>query len=333
MSILYENLFRLCEERGITAYRMCKDIKIQPSIMTDLKMGRRSSVKAETAQKMAKYFGVTTDYLLGKSRFRNTHEMMEYWGDMGPYFEAQFDFGDLVKQEREAQGRSIEEMAEYLGITSQDVADCEAGVLPINRELADRMATFLGTNVSQMLFNNNLYSGEVPEEYHNRVAEWEKLCEAAEQDAVREAADWKSVLPPNAAPIDLSKYHQIPILGRISAGLPLYAEEHIEGYTLTDLNGGAEYFALRVHGDSMNAIGINDGYLIVVRRQDEVEQGEIAVVLVDEEDATVKRFYSSDTTVTLMPQSTNPEHKPQMYDLKKTRIRVLGKVAKVEFFV
>ncbi len=138
-------------------------------------------------------------------------------------------------------------------------------------------------------------------------------------------------LPSDAILLDLSKYHRIPILGRISAGLPLYADEHIESYTLTDLNGGAEYFGLRVHGDSMNAIGINDGYIIIVRRQEEVEQGEVAVVLVNDEDATVKRFYSSDTTVTLMPQSTNPEHKPQMYDLSRTAIRVLGKVVKVEF--
>lgn len=56
-------------------------------------------------------------------------------------------------------------------------------------------------------------------------------------------------------------------------------------------------------------------------------------MLVDEEDATVKRFYSSDTTVTLMPQSTNPEHKPQMYDLRRNTIRVLGKVIKVEFLL
>lgn len=142
-----------------------------------------------------------------------------------------------------------------------------------------------------------------------------------------------STLPLNAIPFDPAKGHRIPILGRISAGLPLYAEEHIEGYTLTELNGGAEYFALRVHGDSMNALRINDGDIIIVRRQDEVEQGEIAVVIVGEEDATVKRFYSSDTTVTLMPQSTNPEHKPQLYDLSKTAIHVLGKVVKVEFLV
>lgn len=138
-------------------------------------------------------------------------------------------------------------------------------------------------------------------------------------------------LSPGAIPLDPSKLHQIPILGRVSAGLPLYAEQNIEGYTFTDLNGGAEYFALRISGDSMNAARINDGDLVIVRRQDAVEQGEIAVVMVDKEDATVKRFYSSDTTITLMPQSTNPVHKPQMYDLQKTTIRVLGKVVKVEF--
>lgn len=147
------------------------------------------------------------------------------------------------------------------------------------------------------------------------------------------AEDQQPSLPSNAVPIDISKYHRIPILGRIAAGLPLYAEEYVEGYTLTDLNGGAEYFALRVQGDSMNALRINDRDLIIVRRQDEVEQGEIAVVMVGNQDATVKRFYSSNTTVTLMPQSTNPVHKPQIYDLSITEIKVLGKVVKVEFSV
>lgn len=65
MSILYERLSALCQERGITAYRMCKDTDVQPSVMTDLKMGRRQTVKAETAAKIAAYFGVSVDYLLG----------------------------------------------------------------------------------------------------------------------------------------------------------------------------------------------------------------------------------------------------------------------------
>lgn len=176
------------------------------------------------------------------------------------------------------------------------------------------------------------------------VADWVHGRKYPRMDKVQAIADYFGILksdltedgnplPTNAFSIDLSSCHRIPILGRISAGLPLYAEEHIEGYTLTDLNGGAEYFGLRVSGDSMNALRINEGDIIIVRRQEEVEQGEVAVVLVDGEDATVKRFYSSDTTVTLMPQSTNPEHKPQMYDLSKTPIRVLGKVVEVKFLV
>lgn len=138
-------------------------------------------------------------------------------------------------------------------------------------------------------------------------------------------------LPDTLRPLDLGTFHRIPILGRISAGLPLYAEQHIEGYTVTDLNGGAEYFALIVRGDSMDALGIKDGYRIIVRRQDEVENGQVAVVMVGDEDATVKRVYATGTTVTLMPQSTNPAHQPQFYDTAKTPVKVIGKVVKVEF--
>ena len=130
--------------------------------------------------------------------------------------------------------------------------------------------------------------------------------------------------------LDLGTFHRIPILGRISAGQPLYAEQHIEGYTLTDLNGGAEYFALRVSGDSMNAARIQDGDILIVRRQEAVENGEVAVVMVGDEDATVKRFYATGSTVTLMPQSTNPAHQPQIYDISTTPIRVIGKVVEVK---
>ena len=120
--------------------------------------------------------------------------------------------------------------------------------------------------------------------------------------------------------------HRIPILGTISAGMPLYAEQNIEGYTYTDLNSNGEYFALRVRGDSMNAARIYEGDILVIRKQDVVEDGDIAVVLVDDMEATVKRFYHNNGTVTLMPQSTNPIHTPQIYDTKKVRIKIVGRV-------
>lgn len=143
----------------------------------------------------------------------------------------------------------------------------------------------------------------------------------------------QSALPSGASEYDLSKLHRIPVLGNIAAGLPLYADENVEGYTYTELNGGAEYFALRVTGDSMNALRINEGDIVIVRRQPEVENGEVAVVLVDGENATLKRFYQTESSITLMPQSTNPIHVPQVYDPAKTRVDVLGKVVKVEFML
>ena len=126
---------------------------------------------------------------------------------------------------------------------------------------------------------------------------------------------------------------RIPVLGQIAAGLPLYAAEQIEGYTYTERNGGAEYFALKVKGDSMTAVGIKDGDIITVRRQPEVENGQIAVVRINKENATVKRFQKDGNTVQLIPQSFNPEHQIQIYDLKTTDIEIIGKVveSKTEF--
>lgn len=138
----------------------------------------------------------------------------------------------------------------------------------------------------------------------------------------------KSKLPKDAILIDGAKLHRIPILGCIAAGLPIYADQNIEGYTYTDLNGGAEYFGLRVKGDSMDSLRICDGDVIIVRRQSAVENGDIAVVLVDDENATVKQFFQDGTKVTLVPRSNNPEHLPQFYDLKETSINVLGKVVR-----
>ncbi len=66
MSILRNRIEGLCKERGITGYRLCKDVGISPNIMTELKMGRRDGISAKTANKIASYFDVTVAYLLGE---------------------------------------------------------------------------------------------------------------------------------------------------------------------------------------------------------------------------------------------------------------------------
>jgi len=104
---------------------------------------------------------------------------------------------------------------------------------------------------------------------------------------------------------------------------------NIEGYVSSDRSDGEEYFALRVHGDSMNAARIFEGDVLLVRKQSIVDNGDIAVILVNGDCATVKKFYKTKNTVTLVPASTNPIHQLQIYDLGDTPISVIGKVVEV----
>lgn len=69
---LYETIMDLCEKKGITAYRMCKDAGIQPSVITDLKMGRQKSLSSANIEKIANYFGVPMEYLLNGGCAVNT---------------------------------------------------------------------------------------------------------------------------------------------------------------------------------------------------------------------------------------------------------------------
>lgn len=65
---LHKRIMDLCSEKGISGYRLCKDTGIQPSFLTDLKMGRQKSLSAVNAEKIANYFGVSVSHLLGKEQ-------------------------------------------------------------------------------------------------------------------------------------------------------------------------------------------------------------------------------------------------------------------------
>ena len=128
--------------------------------------------------------------------------------------------------------------------------------------------------------------------------------------------------------------YPIPLYGEISAGEPNWAEEDLEGYLpiapeLMGIINPQEYFFLRVHGESMNKI-MRNGSFALIHKQDYVENGEIAVVLVNGNNATIKKFTKQDNIIVLEPESNDPEFKTQVYD-KKTPIRILGKyVGKLE---
>ncbi len=120
----------------------------------------------------------------------------------------------------------------------------------------------------------------------------------------------------------------VPLLGRISAGAPLLADQNIEEYLTipTGFAGPEDHFALRVTGDSMTGAGILDGDLVVVRRQDAADEGDIVAVLLPgrgDEEATVKRFHKAGGRVMLVPEN------PAMEPIEMTDGRILGKVVAV----
>ncbi|OFX27219.1 MAG: repressor LexA [Armatimonadetes bacterium RBG_16_67_12] len=94
----------------------------------------------------------------------------------------------------------------------------------------------------------------------------------------------------------------LPVIGRVTAGSPILAEQNIEDYVAlpADLTRGSEAFVLKVRGDSMIEDGILDGDMLVVRRQQTATNGDIVVARMDDE-ATVKRFYREGDRVRLQP--------------------------------
>ena len=125
-----------------------------------------------------------------------------------------------------------------------------------------------------------------------------------------------------------------PVYGQISAGQPNWAEECIEGRLPLDpdlmgIVNPEEHFFLRVNGESMNKV-VRNGAFALIHKQDMVDDGEIAVVLVNGYDATLKKFTRQGDMIILEPQSNDDSFKTQVYD-KNTPIKILGKyVGKME---
>ena len=116
---------------------------------------------------------------------------------------------------------------------------------------------------------------------------------------------------------------QVPILGKVTAGMPILAVEEVEGYIPFEGAGRyGEHFALRISGESMIGAGIMDGDLIIVRRESTARSGQIVVALIEDE-ATCKRLLLQQGEVWLMPE--NPAYPP----IDGSECQILGVVAAV----
>ena len=133
---------------------------------------------------------------------------------------------------------------------------------------------------------------------------------------------------------ELKKSHtgvRIPVYGRVAAGIPIEAIENIEDYEEISCEMAAKgsYIALTIHGQSMEP-RMNEGDVVIVRLQDDVETGDTAIVMVGGGDSTCKRIKKTPEGVTLI--STNPIFEPMFYSnaqIAELPVRILGKVVEL----
>ena len=123
----------------------------------------------------------------------------------------------------------------------------------------------------------------------------------------------------------------VPVIGEIRAGSPIITNETLLGYELADIDDADDYFYLRICGDSMKNCGMVNGSLVLFRKQQYAEDGEIVACLVDGESATVKRFRRAHKRFLLVPE--NEDYKPielTAEDFECGDARILGVAVEVK---
>lgn len=217
--------------------------------------------------------------------------------------------GDLIKQYRNNKGLSLRDFAKQCGLSHTYISALEKNIDPrTGKPIAPTLDT-----VKYLSKGMNMSIEEIL-----------KILDDEQEFRLKE----------EAPKYDDKKFYMCPVYGQISAGQPNWAEECIEGRLPLDpdlmgIVNPEEHFFLRVNGESMNKV-IRNGAFALIHKQDMVEDGEIAVVLVNGYDATLKKFTRQGDMIILEPQSNDESFKTQVYD-KTTPIKILGKyVGKME---
>jgi len=189
-------------------------------------------------------------------------------------------------------GMTQAEAGRALGVSYQAISNYERGTNRIDTETLSRLCLLYGVQMADLL-------RETP-------------------------------LPPEAIPARVSAL--IPVLGVIPAGVPLLAAENIEGYAPADVSDPEDYFFLRVKGDSMVGARIYDGDLVLIRRQNCADNGEVVACRLDGDEVTLKRFKQQDGMVFLLPE--NPAYDPRIIpasEFDQGSACILGVVVEVRY--
>lgn len=193
-----------------------------------------------------------------------------------------------LKELRKSKGMTLDELAELVGTSKQTIHRYENGVITnIPPAKIETLASALGTTPQELMG-------------------WDS----------EPTASYKNVLPLSVK--------QLPVLGDIACGMPIYAEERHESFVTVADQLDAD-FCLKAHGDSMTGARIYDGDVVFIRSQSSVENGEIAAVIVGDE-ATLKRvyYYPDEGKLVLSPE--NPRYAPLVYVGRELEaVKIIGK--------
>ena len=140
------------------------------------------------------------------------------------------------------------------------------------------------------------------------------------------AGDKPDAIPRNARPVETAGAIELPVMGRIAAGVPIAAISEVSHTVAVpqSMLGAGEHYALEVRGDSMIEAGINDGDVVVIRQTSSADNGDIVVALVEDQEATLKRFRRSNGMIAL--EAANPAYETRLYrdDQVKVQGRLVG---------
>ena len=212
--------------------------------------------------------------------------------------------GDLIKSYRSTNGLTMQEFANLSGLSKAYVSMLEKGRHPQNnKEIIPSIDTFNKVALAMKLSLNE-------------VLEAVNSNQLINLDVEPQLKNIDSIFP-----ITVKKF---PLLGEISCGEPILANEDRESYILSGTDIDAD-FCLKAKGDSMIGARIHDGDIVFIKKADVVNNGEVAAVIIDDE-VLLKRFYYFKDENLLTLQSENPKYPPKNYvNEQLNHIRVIGK--------
>lgn len=206
--------------------------------------------------------------------------------------------GENIKRLRVMHGLSQKELAQIAGVSDKAVSTWENGTKEPRMGAVQKIADHFGLKKSNLIEDNGL-----------------EINITSAQSPATASDD----LPANVFPIQTKK---VPLLGAIAAGAPIYADENFDGYRECTEDIDAD-FCLKIQGDSMIGARINDGDIVFIKKQPDVDNGEIAAVLIEDE-ATLKRVYKEKDSLIL--QAENPKYAPIVCMAESyAECRIMGK--------